>query len=133
MHKATTETARKMLQLVRLDTNHGKLTWLMIAFLHNTRASFIEIASLRIGDVYRHGAPRQSVTLGEGQRQRTVILGPKMRQVVEALVLLPIGQGHRHDPDLPLFRLRSGHPFEADQMASIFWLYQEAAEGQDKS
>ena len=37
MSKATTETAKKMLQLIDLTTDHGKLTWLMIAFLHDTR------------------------------------------------------------------------------------------------
>lgn len=40
MPKATTETARKMLQLVNLSTDQGKLTWFMICFLHQTRAGF---------------------------------------------------------------------------------------------
>ena len=127
MSKATTETAKKMLQLVNIKNEQGKLTWLMIAFLHDTRASFIEIASLRVADVYRHGAARKSVTLGEGPRQRTVILGPRLRDVVTALVLLP-AQSLQITPDSPLFRFSSGYELTAEQMASLFWLYQEAAE-----
>ena len=127
MTKVTTETAKKMLQLVNIKTDQGKLTWLMIAFLHDTRASFIEIASLRVADVYRHGAARKSVTLGEGPRQRTVILGPRLRDVVTALVLLP-AQSLQIMSDSPLFRFSSGYELTAEQMASLFWLYQEAAE-----
>ena len=127
MSKVTTETAKKMLQLVNIKTDQGKLTWLMIAFLHDTRASFIEIASLRVADVYRHGAARKSVTLGEGPRQRTVILGPRLRDVVTALVLLP-AQSLQIMSDSPLFRFSSGYELTAEQMASLFWLYQEAAE-----
>ena len=125
MTPATTETAKKMLKLVNVTTDQGKLTWLMIAFLHDTKASFIEIASLRVGDVYRHGAARKSVTLGEGPRQRTVILGPRLRDVVKALVLLPAVPV---DQDQPLFRFSNGQKLTAYQMASLFWLYQEAAE-----
>ena len=127
MSKVTTETAKKMLQLVNIKTDQGKLTWLMITFLHDTRASFIEIASLRVADVYRHGAARKSVTLGEGPRQRTVILGPRLRDVVTALVLLP-AQSLQIMSDSPLFRFSSGYELTAEQMASLFWLYQEAAE-----
>ena len=127
MSKVTTETAKKMLQLVKIKNEQGKLIWLMIAFLHDTRASFIEIASLRVADVYRHGAARKSVTLGEGPRQRTVILGPRLRDVVKALVLLP-AQSLQITPESPLFRFSSGYKLTAYQMASLFWLYQEAAE-----
>ena len=127
MSKVTTETAKRMLQLVNIKHEQGKLTWLMIAFLHDTRASFQEIASLRVGDVYRHGKARKSVTLGQGQRQRAVILGPRLRDVVTALVLLP-AQSLQITPDSPLFRFSSGYELTAEQMASLFWLYQEAAE-----
>ena len=127
MSKATTETAKKMLQLIDLTTDHGKLTWLMIAFLHDTRASFHECASLRISDVYRYGTARKSVTLGQGLRQRTVILGPRMRDVVKALVLLPAPTVPVNQ-NQPLFRLSNGRKLTAYQMASLFWLYQEAAE-----
>ena len=127
MTPATTETAKKMLKLVNVTTDQGKLTWLMITFLHDTRASFQEVASLRVGDVYRHGIPRKSVTLGEGQRRRTVILGPRLRDVVTALVLLP-AQSLQITPDSPLFRFSNGRTLTAEQMASLFWLYQEAAE-----
>ena len=99
----------------------------MIAFLHDTRASFIEIASLCVGDVYSNGVARKSVTLGEGSRQRIVIMGPRMRDVVKALVLLP-AQSLKITPESPLFRFSSGYKLTADQMASLFWLYQEAAE-----
>ena len=133
MSNATTETAKKMLQLIDLTTDHGKLTWLMIAFLHDTRASFHECASLRISDVYKNGNSRKTLALGQDQRRRTAILGPHTRKIVEALLLLSAKWGHQASPDTPLFRLPSGNPFQADQMARLFWLYQEAAEVQGKT
>jgi len=59
MPKVTTETAQKMLQLINVTTYQGKLTYLMIGFLYQTRAGFSEIVSLTIGDVYRHGRAKQ--------------------------------------------------------------------------
>jgi site-specific recombinase XerD len=132
MRKATTETAKKMLEIVDVSTDQGKLTWLMICLLHQTRAGFSEIASLTVGDVYQHGRARKAVTLGEGARRRTQILDDKTRQVVDGLVLLQLKQGHQPRPAAPLFRTASGRAFKAEEMASLFWLYQEAVESDGK-
>ncbi len=128
MRKATTETARKMLQLVNLSTDQGKLTWFMICFLQQTRAGFSEIAALVVGDVYHHGRVSKVVKLGEGPRERTQILDDRARQVIDGLILLQLKQGHQVSPEAPLFRMPSGAAFKAEEMISIFWLYQEAAE-----
>ena len=127
MSKVTTQTAQKMLKIVNTSNEQGKLIWLMIAFLHDTRASFQEIALLRVGDVYRNGAARKSVTLGEGQRRRSFILGHRLQDVVKALVLLP-AQSLQITSDSPLFRFSNGYELTAEEMAKLFWLYQEAAE-----
>lgn len=117
-----------MLQLVPLDNDQGKLTWLMIAFLHQTRARFSEVSSLTVGDVY-HGRAKKSVVLGSGPLRRTQILDDKTRQLIDGLVLLQLKQGHQLNPESPLFRLPStGRAWKPEEMSVIFWLYREAAE-----
>jgi hypothetical protein len=119
-----------MLQIVNLSTDQGKLTWFMICFLHQTRAGFSELASLTVGDVHHHGRARKAATLGEGSRKRTQLFDDKTRRVIDGLVLLQVKQGHQPSAEAPLFRTASGRAFKADEMASLFWLYQEAAERQ---
>lgn len=134
MRKATTETALKMLQLVDIGTYQGKLTWLMIAFLYQTRARFSEVSSLTVGDVYHHGRAKKSVTLGAGPLRRIQILDNKTRQLIETLVLLQLQKKHQSNPESPLFRLPStGKAWAPEEMSAIFWLYQEAAETEDKA
>ncbi len=131
MPKATTETARKMLQLVDLSTDQGKLTWSMITLLHQTRARFTEIASLTIGHVYHHGRAKRAIVLGAGPRKRTQILDDKTRQLIESLVLLQLQRGHHLSAESPLFRMPyTGRAWKAEEMSVTFWLYQEAAESE---
>jgi site-specific recombinase XerD len=129
MPKVTTETAQKMLQLIKVTTYQGKLTYLMIGFLYQTRTGFSEIVSLTVGDVYRNGRAKKTMIVGEGPRQRTQILDDQARKIIDDLVVLQVQRGHRPSSDAPIFRKpHSGKAFTAEQMASIFWLYQEAAE-----
>ena len=51
MNKPNQQTATKMLQLVDLSTYQGRITYLAIAFLCQTGATFAEAARLTIGDV----------------------------------------------------------------------------------
>ena len=132
MPKITAVTAQKMLQLINVTTYQGKLTYLMIGFLYQTRAGFSEIVPLTIGDVYRHGRTKKVMAIGEGLRQRTQILDDQARNIIDDLVVLQVQRGHRPSADAPLFRTPSGKAFTAEQLASIFWLYQEAAESEGK-
>ena len=128
MPKATTETAKKMLELVDMSTDQGKLTWSMITFLHQTRARFTEISSLTIGDVYHHGHAKKAVVLGAGPRKRTQLLSCQARQLIESLVLLQLKRGPI-SAESPLFRFpHSGRAWKAEEMSVTFCLYQEAAE-----
>lgn len=133
MPKATLETAKKMLQLINVTTYQGKATYLMVAFLYQTRTGFSEIASLTIGDVYRHGRAKKAVPIGEGSRQRTQILDDQARKIIDGLVVLQVQQGHRPSADAPLFRTPSGKAFTAEQLAALFWIYQEAVESEAKN
>ena len=134
MPKVTTETAQKMLQLINVSTYQGRLTYLVIGFLYQTRAGFSEIVSLTIGDVYHHGRAKKAMAIGEGPRQRTQLLDDQARKIIDDLVVLQVQRGHRPGSDAPLFRKPgSGQAFTAEQLASIFWLYQEAAESEGSS
>ena len=79
-------TAVKMLQLINVTIYQGKLTYLMIGFLYQTRTGFSEIVSLTIGDVYRHGCAKKAVSIGQGPRQRTQILDEHARKTIDDLI-----------------------------------------------
>ncbi len=131
MHKATTKTTRKMLQIVNVNTYQGKLTYLMISFLYQTQTGFDEIVSLAIGDVYHHGRVKKAMIVGEGTERRTHLLDVRTRQIIGGLVELQAHHGLKPTAEAPLFRTPSGKAFTAEQLASIFWLYQEAAEAEE--
>lgn len=128
MNKATKATAEKMLQIVKVKDFQGKMTYLIFAFLYHTRAGFSEIAPLKVGDVYRLGHAKKSLTLGTGGRERTLLLNQGARTLIEATLEVQFQQGFQPTAEAPLFRLTSGMAFTADQLARLFWFYREAAE-----
>jgi integrase len=132
MNKVTAETAAKMMALVDKTTYQGRITHLAIALLQQTGLGFAELSLLRIRDVYRLGIVRISVQVGFGD-ERIVPLNEKARGLVAAILKAQASQGLQPYPWCPLFRTPSGRPFSRDELASLFWLYREAAEMSDVS
>ncbi len=122
------ETAAKMLKIVNVTSYQGKITYLAIAFLYHTRAGFSEIAPLTIGDVYRCDGVKKSVQLGTEARSRTLILNDKAQKLIVTILEVQAAHGLSPIATAPLFRTTMGKAFTVEQLASLFWLYQEAAE-----
>ena len=130
-NELTPESAAKMMTLVDRSTYYGRITYLAIAFLHQTGLSFRELARLRVRDVYRLGIVRISLQAGAGSAERVVPLSDKARQTVAAILKAQACQGLQPFPWSPLLRTPGGRPFTPDELARLFWLYREAAENLD--
>lgn len=128
MNKVTPETAAKMMALVDRSTYQGRIIYLAIAFLYQTRLGFSELARLRVRDVYQLGIVRITVQVGEGTRERIVPLNQAARRLVADILKAQAYQGLQPFAWCHLFRAPSGQPFDRDQLARVFWLYREAAE-----
>lgn len=131
MNKVTAETAAKMMELVDRTTYQGRVIYLAIAFLQQTGLGLEEVTRLRVRDVYQLGVVRISMQAGSGTKERTVPLSDGARQTVSELLKAQVRQGLQPYPWCYLFRAPSGRPITAYQLASLFWLYREAAELRD--
>lgn len=128
MEKPAAETATKMLELIDLTTYQGRITYLAISFLCQTGATFGEAARLRVGDVYANGRPRKWVRLRWQVPQCTMLLRSAARKTVKLALEVQAEQGLTPDYSAPLFRTPGGKAFTAEQLASLFWMYRQAAE-----
>ena len=128
MNKPNAETATKMLQLVNLTTYNGQITYLAISFLCQTGATFGETARLKVGDVFANGKAKKWVRLRHQVPQCTMLVRPAARKTVKLAIEIQAQHGFPPDAVAPLFRTSSGKAFTADQLASLFQLYREAAE-----
>lgn len=124
MHKINSETAARMLELIRTSTYQGKVTFLLFGFMLKTDASPNEAARATFDDVYKNGQPRKAITLGEGARRRSLLVDEGLRKTIEALWLVQVHQGFVPSVQSPLFRAWSGRAFTAEELASVLWLYQ---------
>lgn len=86
---------------IKVTTYQGKLTYLMIGFLYQTRTGFSEIVSLTIGNVYRNGRAKKTMIIGEVPRQRTQILDDQASKIINDLVVLQVQRGHQPRSDAP--------------------------------
>ena len=130
MNKPNQQNAIKMLQLVDLSTYQGRITYLAIAFLSQTGATFAEVARLTIGDVCALGRPKKWIRIAANTPLScTMLVGPAARKTVKLALEVQTQHGLLPYPAAPLFRTPSGKAFTADQLASIFAMYRQAAEG----
>ncbi len=130
MNKPNQQTATKMLQLVDLSTYQGRITYLAIAFLCQTGATFSEVARLTIGDVYSYGRPMKWVRIpSDTPLSCTMLVSPAARKTVKLALEVQGQHGLIPYRTAPLFPTPSGNAFTADQLASIFAMYRQAAEG----
>lgn len=128
MHKISSETAARMLELIKTDTYQGKIAFLLFGFMLKTDASPNEAAMATFDDVHKSGQVRKAITLGKEARRRSLIVDDGLRKTVEALWLMQVHQGLAPGTQSPLFRARSGKAFTAEELARMLWLYQEAAD-----
>ena len=129
MNKPNQQTATKMLQLVDLSTYQGRITYLAISFLCQTGATFAEAARLTVGDVYSYGRPKKWVrTPADTPLSCTMLVSPAARKTVKLVLEVQSQHGRVPYRSGPLFPTPAGKPFTADQLASLFQLYREAAE-----
>jgi hypothetical protein len=130
MNKPNQQTANKMLQLVDLSTYQGRITYLAISFLCQTGATFAEAARLTIGDVYSFGRPKKWVRIpAETPLSCSMLVSPAARKTIKLVLEVQVQHGLVPYPAASLFRMPSGKPFTSDQLASIFAMYRQAAEG----
>ena len=130
MNKPNPQTANTMLQLVDLSTYQGRITYLAISFLCQTGATFAETARLTIGDVYSFGRPKKWVRVPtDTPLSCTMLVSPAARKTIKLVLEVQGQHGLATYPAAPLFRMPSGKPFTSDQIASIFAMYRQAAEG----
>lgn len=130
MNKPNQQTATKMLQLVDLSSYQGRITYLAISFLCQTGAKFAEAARLTVGDVYSFGRPKKWVRIpAEMPHPCTMLVSPAARKTIKLVLEVQGQQGLAPRPAASLFRTASCKPFTADQLASIFAMYRQAAEG----
>jgi integrase len=132
MNKVNAETAAKMMQLIDRTTYQGRIIYLAIAFIQQTRLEFADIARLRVRDVYGLGIVRITLQVGFA-RDRIVALNGEARQIVADILKAQAAQGLQPYPWCSLFRTPSGRPFSQDELARLFWVYREAAEMTDAS
>ena len=129
MNKPNQQTATKMLQLVDLSTYQGRITYLAISFLCQTGATFAEAARLTIGDVYSYGRPKKWVRIpADTPLSCTMLVGPAARKTIKLVLEVQAQHGLVQYRSTPLFPTPTGKPFTADQLATLFQLYLEAAE-----
>lgn len=128
MSKITGEVAARMLEVVDRTTNQGRITYLAIAFMFETRLAFSEAVRLTVQDVYRLGIVRKSFQVGHGPREKTVLLTETARETVAKILTTQHNQGLPPFPWAPLLRTPAGVAFTGDQLARLFWIYREAAE-----
>jgi hypothetical protein len=128
MNKPNAEITTKMLQLVNLSTYHGQITYLAISFLCQTGATFGETARLKIGDVFANGKTKKWVRLRHQVPQCTMLVRPAAQKTIRLALDVQAQHGYTPEPAAPLFRTPGGKAFTADQLASLFQLYREAAE-----
>ena len=129
MTKPNQQTATKMLQLVDLSTYQGRITYLAISFLCQTGATFAEAARLTIGDVYSYGRPKKWVRIpADTPLSCTMLVGPAARKTIKLVLEVQAQHGLVPYRSAPLFPTPTGKSFTADQLASLFQLYREAAE-----
>jgi integrase len=129
MKKPTAELTTKMLSLIDLTTYQGRITYLAISFLCQTGATVGETARLKVGDVYSHGRPKKWVRLRAQMPQCTMLLRPAAQKTVKLALEVQAHQGLLPHYAAPLFPTPGGKAFTEEQMGSLFWMYQEAAEG----
>jgi hypothetical protein len=130
MNKPNQQTAIKMLQLVDLSTYQGRITYLAIAFLSQTGATFAEVARLTVSDVYAFGRPKKWVRIkADTALSCTMLVGPTAQKTVKLALEVQSQHGLVPYPAAPLFRTPSGKAFTAKQLASIFAMYRQAAKG----
>jgi integrase len=128
MKNLDAETAAKMLKLIDLTTYQGRITYLAISFLCQTGATIGETARLKVGDVYAHGQTRKWVRLRTQMPQCTMLLRPATRKLVKLALDVQAQQGLLPHHAAPLFCTPWGKAFTTEQLASLFWIYREAAE-----
>ena len=128
MNKPNAETAAKMLRLVNLSTYQGRITYLAISFLCQTGATFGETARLKVGDVYANGKTKKWIRLRHQVPQCTMLVRPAAQKTVRLALEVQAQAGLPPDAAAPLFRTPGGRAFTAEQLASLFHLYREAAE-----
>ena len=128
MKKPTAETAEKMLKLIDLTTYQGRITYLAISFLCQTGVTIGEAVRLKVGDVYAHGQAKKWVRLRAQMPQCTMLLRPVARKTVKLALEVQAQHGLLPHHAAPLFRTPGGKAFTTEQLASLFWMYREAAE-----
>ena len=128
MKNLDAETAAKMLNLIDLTTYQGRITYLAISFLCQTGATIGETVRLKVGDVYAHGQPKKWVRLRAQMPQCSMLLRPAARKLVKLALEVQAQQGLLPHFAAPLFCTPGGKAFTAEQLASLFWMYREAAD-----
>ena len=85
---------------------------------------------LTIGDVYSFGRPKKWVRVPtDTPLSCTMLVSPAARKIIKLVLEVQGQHGLAPYPAAPLFRAPSGKAFISDQLASIFAMYRQAAEG----
>lgn len=127
MKRLTAETATKMQKLANLSTYQGRITYLVIAFICQTGATYGEAARLLVGEACAHGRPKKYARLLT-MPKCAILLNPAAQKTVKLVLEVQGQHGLIPHPVAPLFRMHSGRAFTADQLASLLWMYRQAAE-----
>lgn len=100
-----------------------------ISFLCQTGATFTEASRLTIGDVYSYGRPKKWVRMPAATPLScTMLVSPAARKTIRLVLEVRSQQGLVPYQSAPLFATPTGTPFTADQLASLFWMYRQAAD-----